>query len=159
MAPNRERPYLYVLPEDDANRQLAIGFLVEYGTTRQAMMLAEANGWHEVLKIFRDVHVKEMNTNANQHMVLLIDFDGHAERLQQAKTAVPGHLSERVFILGVLGEPEDLKKAGLGHFAEIGKALAKDCRNGTNETWGHDLLRHNADEVDRLRERIIPNLL
>lgn len=40
----------------------------------------------------------------------------------------------------------------------IGLALAKDCRDGTELTWNHGLLRHNVGELNRLRIRIRPIL-
>jgi hypothetical protein len=91
-------------------------------------------------------------------MVLLIDFDGRQERLTQARAVIPAHLTERVFILGVLSKPEALKQANLGSYEDIGLAMAKDCREETDETWGHHLLWHNAGELDRLREQIRPIL-
>ncbi len=89
-------------------------------------------------------------------MVLLIDFDNNFEtRLKKAKDRIPQHLIERVFVLGTLSEPEALRRAGLGPYEAIGLAMAKDCREGTNTVWGHELLRHNAGELDRLRERVV----
>jgi hypothetical protein len=67
-------------------------------------------------------------------------------------------LSERVFILGSLDNPEGLTKAGLGSREAIGLAMAKDCRENTAKAWGHDLLRHNADELERLRAHVWPIL-
>jgi hypothetical protein len=90
-------------------------------------------------------------------IVLLIDFDGREDRLQDAKTRIPERLSDRVFILGAFSEPEALK-ANLGYYETIGLAMARDCREATNTTWGHDLLRHNATELDRLREHVRPIL-
>jgi hypothetical protein len=40
----------------------------------------------------------------------------------------------------------------------IGLALAKDCRENTNATWGSDLLRHNETELKRLRQHVFPIL-
>ena len=91
-------------------------------------------------------------------MVLLIDFDGKQERLTEAKAKIPAHLADRVFILGALSEPEALKQANLRSYEEIGRALAEDCREGTDTIWGHDLLLHNASELDRLREHVRPIL-
>ncbi len=90
-------------------------------------------------------------------MILLIDFDGKVERLTQAQAVIPGNLTDRVFILGALNDPEDLK-ATLGPYENIGSAMARDCRDGTNETWGHELLQHNAGELDRLRKQVRPML-
>jgi hypothetical protein len=36
--------------------------------------------------------------------------------------------------------------------------MAKDCREGTDTIWRHDLLRHNAGELDRLAAHVRPIL-
>lgn len=36
--------------------------------------------------------------------------------------------------------------------------MAEDCREGTNTMWDHELLRHNAGELERLRKRVRPIL-
>ena len=54
-------------------------------------------------------------------MVLLIDFDGHEERLKDAKAVIPNHLIDRVFIIGVWTEPEALRRANLGSYETIGR--------------------------------------
>jgi hypothetical protein len=159
MSANKNLPHVLVLPEDDANRQLALGFHlnVDPAKMRSVQVLRVAGGWTEVLKRFESDHVREMQNNPARFMVLLIDFDGKEDRLSQAKAVIPSHLTDRVFILGVLTEPEALR-AKLGSYETIGMAMAKDCREDTNETWGHDLLRHNAGELDRLRKHVRPIL-
>jgi hypothetical protein len=99
-----------------------------------------------------------MDRYPNRFMVLLIDFDGHEDRLPYAKKAIPERLTDRVFILGAFTEPEDLKRAGLGSYETIGMALAKDCREDTGTTWAHELLHHNGSELGRLRDRVRPFL-
>jgi len=99
-----------------------------------------------------------MDRYPNRFMVLLIDFDSHEDRLLYAKKVIPERLTDRVFILGALTEPEDLKRAGLGSYETIGMALARDCRDETETTWGHDLLKHNSSELNRLRKRVRPFL-
>ena len=96
-----------------------------------------------------------MEANPKSLMVLLIDFDGRKERLGEAKAVIPGQLIDRVFVLGVLTEPEDLDGSS---FEQIGRAMGEECREGGDAIWGHELLRHNAGEIDRLRERIWPIL-
>lgn len=98
-----------------------------------------------------------METYPDRFMVLLIDFDGKEKRRNEVKAEVPLNLRERVFVLGVLSEPEDLKKA-LGSYESIGLALAKDCREGTDTTWRHKLLRNNDEELARLRKYVSPIL-
>lgn len=103
-------------------------------------------------------HIKGMDRYPERFMVLLIDFDRNLEgRLRIVKECIPERLAGRVFVLGPLSEPEDLKP-DLGSYETIGKAMAKDCREGTDGIWRHELLQHNAAELDRLRERVRPIL-
>jgi hypothetical protein len=150
-------PHIFVLPEDDANRQLVNGFLVEIDAPRQIQRLEEAGGWRKVLEQFRSREVSGMEKYPDRLMVFLIDFDRKANRLAEVKGIIPAHLDERVFVLGAWIEPEDLRD-DLGSFETIGRALAQDCRHNTNTTWGHEMLRHNAAELARLCERIQPIL-
>jgi hypothetical protein len=150
MSVNKYLPHVLVLPEDDANRQLANGFLLDI-STRQVQVLVEVGGWAHVRDRFVSDHLDAMRKYADRFMVLLIDFDGHAGRLKTIKGAIPEDLLERVFVLGTLTEPEALRRAGLGTYEDIGKVMAGDCRDGTQTVWSHDLLKHNAGELARLR--------
>ncbi len=160
MSVNKHQPHIFVLPEDDANRQLANEFhkQVDWTRYRQMQVLRVAGGWNEVLNLFESEHAAGMDRWPCRFMVLLIDFDGIKERLQDAKARIPQRLTDRVFILGVWSKPEALRQAGLGSYETIGEAMAKDCREETDTTWGHKLLRHNATELDRLREHVRPIL-
>ncbi len=159
MGVNKDLPHVMVLPEDDADRQLANGFWqeVDWNRHRQMQVLAEAGGWNEVLNLFEAEHVMEMDRCPTRFMVLLIDFDNKEGRLGRAKAVVPERLADRVFVLGAWSKPEALK-ADLGTYEKIGSDIAKDCRDGTETTWGHRLLRHNAGELDRLRQHVGPIL-
>ena len=158
MSVNKYRPHVLVLPEDDANRQLANGFLLDqFLLTSKIQVLEEVGGWREVLDRFQSDHISRLDVYPDRFMVLLIDFDGREDRLNQARAIIPSHLIDRVFVIGVWTEPEALK-ADLGGYERIGFAIADDCREGTDTTWGHALLRHNAGEIDRLRERVRPIL-
>jgi hypothetical protein len=157
---NRYQPHVWVLPEDDANRQLANGFVLDLDqpSSRRIQVLPEVGGWRAVLDTFESDHVAEMDRFAQRYMVLLIDFDGEEGRLNEVKRRIPERLTGRVFILGAWSEPEALKAAGLGSYETIGRAIAKDCREQTDTTWQHDLLRHNASEINRLRQDVRPIL-
>ncbi|MCX6632003.1 MAG: hypothetical protein NTW28_30710 [Candidatus Solibacter sp.] len=157
MSVNRHKQHLLVLPEDDANRQLANGFLLHPSLSPQIQVLEVAGGWLKVLDRFEADHVGKMNAYPDRFMVLLIDFDGHQDRLDRAKASIPDNLKDRVFVLGVWTEPEALK-AILGSYEGIGLAMAKDCLEETATTWGHELLRHNAGEMERLRQQVRPIL-
>jgi hypothetical protein len=158
MSVNKRQPHVLVLPEDDADRQLAKGFHLDlHLSTRKFQVLPEVGGWSRVLECFLSDHVPDVDRYPGRFMVLLIDFDRKKERLQKAKARIPQHLTDRVFILGSWSNPEALRP-DLGSYETIGLALAQDCREETNSTWGHDLLRHNSSELDRLREQVRPLL-
>jgi len=158
MSVNKYQPHVFVLPEDDANRQLANGFLGDRSLLiRRIQVLPEVGGWTQVLERFESDHVVEMDHYPHRLMVLLIDCDGREDRLDDAKARIPERLSDRVFILGTLTKPEGLK-ADLGSYQTIGLRMAKDCREGTDTIWGHELLQHNVGELDRLREHVRPIL-
>jgi hypothetical protein len=125
---NKSRQHLLVLPEDDANRQLANEFhlQVNWNRQRQMQVLEVAGGWTNVLDRFSSDHVIGMDRYPQRFMILLIDFDGHQGRLQQAKNRIPQHLIDRVFILGALGEPEDLRRANRGPQTGQSRFLRKD---------------------------------
>ena len=159
MSVNRHRPHVFVLPEDDANRQLANGFVLDPSLRfpRQVFVLQAAGGWTQVLERFLSDELSDMRNSPDRYMVLLLDFDNNDERLDIARQRIPADVSERVFIVGVLSEPEALR-AALGPYEEIGSALARDCRDGSDETWGHQLLQHNSTELARLRRHVRPIL-
>ena len=160
MSVNRDKPYVWVLPEDDDNRKLANGFhqQVAWNRQRQIQVFPIAGGWTKVLDQFNTEHAPELDRFPEGFMILLIDFDNDERRLRDVKDTIPERFAERVFVLGSLDEPKDLRNAGLGSCEAIGRALAKDCAEDTNDTWGHELLRHNAAEIDRLRDRVRPIL-
>jgi hypothetical protein len=148
-----------VFPEDDADRQMAIGFhlYLDQRVSRQFQVLNPAGGWLKLLECFKSDHVGLMDKFQNRFLILLFDFDADEGRLEKAKGFIPAHLHDRVFILGAWTEPQDLR-SDLGPFEAIGAAAAKDCSEGTGTTWGHNLLRHNAEQVRRLRDRVRPIL-
>ena len=159
MGVNKARPHIFVLPEDAANRDLANGFhlRVAWNKYRQMHVLKPPGGWLEVLRTFETEHVTQMDQCANRFMLLLVDFDRHIERLDTIKARIPDRLAERVFLLGVLSEPEELR-AQEGSYETIGQRMANDCQNETETIWGHELLQHNVGELDRLRKQIRPLL-
>jgi len=156
---NRYLPHVLVLPEDDANRQIANGFVLylDPSVFTRIQVLEEAGGWGAVLNRFVSDHVGGMVRYTGRHLVLLIDFDGSRERLRIAQGRIPEHLIDRVFVLGVLTEPEALNGAVLGSYETIGEK-ARDCRERTDTIWAHELLRHNSNEIERLRQHVRPML-
>jgi len=161
MSINKYHKHLLVLPEDDANRQIANGFLLDSTLNARAIqILPPAGGWTKVMDSFINTHVSGMYQYQDRMILLLIDFDQDEKRLDYLKNEIPNDMKERVFVLGTLSEPEELKKniANLNTFEAIGKALAQDCINETDKIWGHDLLKHNRNELDRMISSVKPFL-
>ncbi len=161
MSVNKYREHILVLPEDDANRQIANGFLLDQNLNERVIqILPPSGGWTKVMDSFRDNHVSEMHKYPHRMMLLLIDFDQDENRLDNVINQIPYGLTDRVFVLGTQSEPEHLKKniADLNTFEDIGKALAQDCVNETDNIWGHDLLKHNRNELDRMILSVKPFL-
>jgi hypothetical protein len=156
MGVNREKPHVFVLPEDDANHQLATGFALglDQLVGGRFKVLPVARGWIRVLDLFLSDHVAGMRIYPEGFMILLVDFDGDGARLQNVHARIPSDLVDRVFVLGSWLEPQDLTRSGLGSYEEIGLSLAQDCSQRTNVIWDHSLLRHNADELARLRQQV-----
>lgn len=155
MSVNRYQPHVLVLPEDDANRQLANGFIQDGALSGgKIQVLTPAGGWLEVLDRFQSDNLVSMDRYPARRIVLLIDFDGRPDRLAAIKNRIPPRLTDRVFVLGVWTEPEALKRATGDSFEKIGKAMARDCREGTSEIWNHELPQNNSGEISRLREDV-----
>lgn len=151
MSKNKYKKQVWVLPEDDANRQIAEGFALEASVKpRSIHIMPVAGGWTAI----RDSFERENNGALTRYpsclMVLLVDFDNRGpRRLEDVLSGVDDVLKDRVFALGVQSEPEKLK-AELGSYEKIGRALARECREGTRTTWEHKLLAHNRGELDRM---------
>ena len=95
MSVNKHQHHVLVLPEDDANRQIANGFhlQVDHYRTRRMQVLPVAGGWMEVLNKFGSQQVAEMDRLPSRSMILLIDFDGQIGRLAAAQAAIPDRLN------------------------------------------------------------------
>jgi hypothetical protein len=159
MSVNKYRPHVLVLPEDDANRQIANGFLLHHAiAARSIQVLEEVGGWRVVLDRFRLDHVAGMERHPDRLVILLIDFDGREDRIKEVRASVPANLAERVFVLGVWNEPEDLKSALALSYESLGIQMAEDCHQETWTIWENTLLKHNAPELHRLREHVRPIL-
>lgn len=99
MSANKFKPHVHVLPEDDANRQIAVGFHnhLSLRQPRNLEVLPPASGWARARDKLRDVHVPEMRKYPERNLVLLIDFDANAGRRAHMMAVVPPDLQDRVF--------------------------------------------------------------
>jgi hypothetical protein len=154
MSVNKFQPHVFVLPEDDANTQLANGFVLEVEHGRRIQILPEAGGWLNVCETFLSEHVRGMRRYPERHIVLLLDFDDQADRPLKVNERVPEDIRSRVFLLGSASAPEALRQAGLGSFEDIGRRLARECRDGIRDIWSHPLLQQNASEIERLEQTV-----
>lgn len=156
MSVNVYRPHVIVLPEDDADRQIANGFLLDPAIKlRNIQVLAPAGGWGKVLDSFVEHHATELRKWPARHLVLLIDFDGRVEeRTAHFVSQFPADVQDRVFLLGTQSEPEPLRRHCGDSLENIGKALAAECRRDETDLWAHELLAHNAAERTRLNASV-----
>lgn len=151
MSVNKERPHVYVLPEDDANRQVANGFLTHYSLNgRVIQVLPPAGGWPSVREQFKEDYVAVIRRYPLGYIILMVDFDTQEDRLEEMCKVVPDDLKDRVFVIGVWSEPEKLRSALGLPFEKIGFKLAGECQANTIEMWQHELLAHNTAELQRM---------
>lgn len=156
---NREKEHILVLPEDRANEEIANGFIqIPNVNSRTIKIERPAGGWKKVLKKFEEQHIAVMRQYTKSRVVLLIDFDQREDRLSYVNSQIPDDLKERVFVLGVLSNPEILRNDVGKNFEGIGEALANNCSDNTNDLWDHELLKHNKIELDRLIYSVKPFL-
>jgi hypothetical protein len=152
MSKNKYRRQVWVLPEDDANRQIAQGFTIEASVkARSIHVLPVAGGWAAIRDSFEYQYNNDLSLYSLCSMVLLVDFDDKGPRRREEVLAgVDAALKDRVFVLGAHDEPERLRTALEMTYEQIGKALAKECGDGTRTIWKHELLAHNQGELERM---------
>jgi hypothetical protein len=159
MSVDKYRPHILVLPEDQANFDIAHGFMLyQLHDPRAIDVLPPAGGWSHVRDEFAQTHITEMRRHSQRHMILMVDFDGHGDRLNLVKEVIPADLADRVFVVGVWSEPEALRAATGCSLEKLGSKLALECRDGSRAVWNHELLGHNAPEVTRMTARLRPFL-
>jgi hypothetical protein len=167
MSGNREKPHMVILPEDRANEQIANGFKLSLNINYRAIRVEKpAGGWLTVVQKFKTELVPEMQKYPACVTVMLIDFDCKAggfyqHRLNQVTKEIPEGLKNRVFVLGVLTEPEDIKDARNRErktFEKIGETLAEGCPDSKNSLWKDVLMKHNEDQLQHILKSVRPFL-
>ncbi|TVQ94686.1 MAG: hypothetical protein EA400_01005 [Chromatiaceae bacterium] len=161
MSINRYQKHILVLPEDDANRQLAVGF-VQHPTVRprSLQILGPAGGWPALRDQLHHQQLPGLARFQNRQLLLLCDFDERPTRRAEVLGELPATAAQRVFVVGVWSEPEDLRTA-LGHrgLEAIGQELADHCCQPdphAEALFEHPLLRYNRDEVARMAKCLRP---
>lgn len=155
MAPNKFLPHVFVLPEDDQNREMAVGFEKDYRIKSRVIQVVPIAGGHlKAIEKLKTEYFPILESNSNSRIIVLIDCDNDANRIPKILADVPGHLQDRVFVLGALDEPESLKTALKLSAEKIGEKVADSCFDEKLNFWTHEQLEHNLAEVRRLRDRI-----
>ncbi|MBD2691664.1 hypothetical protein [Anabaena catenula] len=159
MSINKYEQHIFVLPEDDANRQIANGFIQDLNLNQRAIQVRPiANGWKKAVEQLTNDYAPAMRHFPKRMIVLLIDFDEREDRLSYVQSHIPEDLRNRVFVLGVQSNPESLQRDIKQSLEAIGEALATDCSENKNQLWGHHLLIHNKPELERMIKFVKPFL-
>lgn len=160
MGVNKYKAHVWVVPEDDATRQLANGFLLHPSVDGTCIDIRQApGGWSKVLTDFETTHIADLRKYPSRHLVLLIDFDDQVEdRTRLFRDRFPRDVASRVYVIGSRSEPEPLRKTIGQPFEKIGEALAESCAEGFPGPWAHELLKHNEAELVRLIADVKPFL-
>ncbi|MBX9681686.1 MAG: hypothetical protein K2X38_23255 [Gemmataceae bacterium] len=151
MSVNKFRPHVVVIPEDDANREVMVGFYNHFAVADRCVFAAPpAGGWQHVLDVFKESYIQHLVRYEQAYVVMVMDFDGRVDRRQFVEQDVPGELRPRVFLIAWRDEPEHLKvELGIS-FSDIGERLADECSKGRLSLWNHRQLDHNRNELARI---------
>ena len=150
MAVNVYKPHLYVIPEDDADRQFADGFELDYRLKPRAMqVMPTAGGWMKVVEKILDDYVPKVRRNRHTHVIGIIDCDEHPKRIEEQLERIPEDVRDRIFLLGTLEDPQAFKRSVNQSFEKIGIDLADECFRKQFELWRHAHFSHLYDEIDR----------
>jgi len=157
---NRYLPHVYIIPEDDRDRQLADGFIFyDQVNALRVQVMPPPGGWARVLNTFKDEYIRRLRGDLMGHVVMLIDFDGdYTNRRKEFEDAIPDDLKNRVFVVGSKETPELLKRAMAKNYEQIGAMLAEDCFDNTVHNWNHDHLIHNEPDRRQLVDIVKPIL-
>lgn len=159
MSVNKFKPHVWIIPEDDANRQLANGFLQHHAVDlSQADVGNPARGWPKVVEVFRNSYLSLLRKYPEGHVIILVDFDENVDRGIRIQNEIPNDVKSRVFIIGSWDDPEALRESLKMTFEAIGLGLAQDCLKEEPGLWDHPHLRHNGDELRRLTGPVKPIL-
>lgn len=156
MSTNNYRPHLLIIPEDAANVDLALGVSLSANVKRHRITIERAaGGYLKALEKYKADIDASMRQFTQRLVVLLIDFDGEHDRFATMMERLPPEHKNRVFILGVFKEPEDLKRAFHYKTLEnLGGAMLDGCPKQMSAIWQHELLKHNQEELLRLKQEI-----
>lgn len=160
MSVNKYRPHVFLIPEDDADRQVARGFLNHHAIdTRSAQIMPLADGWPHIPGMLEKEYLPKLRESKNAHVVVIVDFDDKGDgRYDRLIEVVPEEYRDRVFVIGTRKEPETARSELGKSFETIGRELANECDEDKFELWQDEHFQHNEDELKRLVETVKPIL-
>lgn len=159
MSVNKYKPHLWVIPEDDANRDFINGFLDHPNVLNGVVgVRAPANGWRKAWDVFEEEYVPLLRNSPFGHVVLVIDFDSDPNRAASLQSKVPVDLQDRVFVIGSFVEPEEARRQLGMNLDAIGRQLAEDCPKEQG-IWQHPQFAHNQIDLARLKALVKPFLM
>ena len=157
MSVNKYKPHLFVVPEDKADKNFAVGFELDPRlATGSFQIMSLAGGWLKAIEIIRDEHVLKLQKNKYSHVLGIIDCDGDDERIANELAKFPDDLVDRIFLLGAIQTPEVFRKNVGDKSERIGERMADECFNETFDLWNHEDLIHLSDEIQRAKHVIRP---
>ena len=158
---NKYASHVFVIPEDDCDRQLVNGFADHPRVLApRIQVMPPPGGWSVVRQTFEMEYIPRLRQYLLGHVIMVIDFDGvYTERRTEFEKVIPDDLRQRVFVIGARQTPEKLKLELGKTYEQIGMSLAEDCHAGTELVWSHEHLKHNDPDRNRLIEIVKPFLL
>lgn len=160
MAPNREKPHLFIVPEDKANSDVVNAFFRELecrgANPRQYQIVPPSGGWGEARRLLREEYLNSLMASALVHVLLIVDFDNDdpVQRRRYILDGIDESASGRVFVVGAADNPEALRADVKMKFQLIGETLANECFDDEIELWNHCQLSHNVSENQRLKTKL-----
>lgn len=158
MSINKHHPHVWVIPEDDANRQLANGFFMHAAVDdRRVGVRSPAGGWLRVIEVFETEFVPYLCRFQGAHLVMLVDFDGQFDdRSRRIAERIPDAIRSRVFVVGSRVDPESLRRDLSATLEAIGTNLAAECLADIQPLLDHRHLAHNRPEWERMAALLRP---
>lgn len=158
MSVNREKPYLIVLFEDNAYKDLFMGF--QFSTQRQVKQNTVYGGFKYIyLELTNNdsLTLKELKKYSNAYVLAMIDADLDSQsesNIEKLKSSICTEYKERVFVVGSQYEAEDIKKTVIeqGKWKSVSKKLENSCINEDCGLWQDEMLEHNSAEIARLKK-------
>jgi len=153
---NKYKPYLLILPEDQAVLNIVNGALEALEVKEAANVTTEEllAGWREVKSRMPEYH-KLLTQNQLGYLLIIIDFDKRPNRYEEVEQWIPKDIKKRCFILSCSGQPEELKREVGLPYDEIGQALVKDCPEAPAKIWKTPQLVHNLGDSGELHRFLI----